>query len=143
MKSQGDSTWVQVVLSEGKNREIRRMLARLNHKVLRLRRIAIGPVQLDVLPKGKSRKLSLLELNALRCIADKAAPAEEQTPPAADRVQPARPPRRAHRRAAGFIPAEPTRARPQEAPPQARNRRMTLAVIHDVGGSHNSTWGGI
>jgi 23S rRNA pseudouridine2605 synthase len=69
MKSQGDSTWVQVVLSEGKNREIRRMLARLNHKVLRLRRVAIGPVQLDKLPKGKARKLSLLELNALRRIA--------------------------------------------------------------------------
>jgi 23S rRNA pseudouridine2605 synthase len=70
-KSQGDSTWMQIVLSEGKNREIRRMLARLNHKVLRLRRVAIGPVQLDRLAKGKARKLSLEELNSLRRLADK------------------------------------------------------------------------
>jgi 23S rRNA pseudouridine2605 synthase len=85
MKSQGDSTWVQVVLSEGKNREIRRMLARLNHKVLRLRRVAIGPVQLDKLAKGKARKLSLLELSALRRIAGAAASGE---------VDPRRPDRR-------------------------------------------------
>ena len=59
LKPQGDSTWLRVVLAEGKNREIRRMLAKLGHKVMRLRRVAIGPVQLDRLPKGKSRKLSL------------------------------------------------------------------------------------
>src|SRR5262249_56336957 len=46
LKRQGDSTWLRFVLSEGKNREIRRMLARLGHKVLRLRRIALGPVLL-------------------------------------------------------------------------------------------------
>ncbi len=76
MKSQGDSTWLQIVLSEGKNREIRRMLARLNHKVLRLRRTALGPVQLDKLPRGKARKVSLEELNALRRIV--AAPASPE-----------------------------------------------------------------
>ena len=37
LKTQGESTWLQIVLSEGKNREIRRMLARLKHKVMRLR----------------------------------------------------------------------------------------------------------
>src|SRR5438132_5934134 len=57
LKSQGDSTWLQITLSEGKNREIRRMLARLNHKVLRLRRVAVGPIRLDRLPSGKSRRL--------------------------------------------------------------------------------------
>ena len=66
VRSQDASTWVRIVLSEGKNREIRRMLAKLEHKVLRLRRIAIGPVQLDRLPKGKARKLSLGELEELR-----------------------------------------------------------------------------
>lgn len=69
MKPQGDSTWLRITLSEGKNREIRRMLAKLGHKVMRLRRVAIGPVQLDRLPKGKSRKLSLEELKALRAAA--------------------------------------------------------------------------
>src|SRR5581483_2345205 len=36
LKPQGDSTWVRVVLAEGKNREVRRMLAKLGHKVMRL-----------------------------------------------------------------------------------------------------------
>jgi 23S rRNA pseudouridine2605 synthase len=66
MKPQGDGTWLRVTLNEGKNREIRRMLAKLGHKVLRLRRVAIGPVQLDRLPKGKARKLAGAELTALR-----------------------------------------------------------------------------
>ena len=57
LRTQGDSTWLQVVLSEGKNREIRRMLARLGHKVMRLQRIAIGPVHLGKLKSGKARRL--------------------------------------------------------------------------------------
>jgi 23S rRNA pseudouridine2605 synthase len=71
LKSQGESTWLQIVLSEGKNREVRRMLARLGHKVLRLRRIAIGPVHLDRLPAGKSRPLHRDELDRLRRAADR------------------------------------------------------------------------
>jgi 23S rRNA pseudouridine2605 synthase len=47
------------------------MLAKLNHKVMRLRRVAIGPVRLDRLPKGKSRKLALAEIEALRKVAAK------------------------------------------------------------------------
>src|SRR5262249_23963895 len=42
LKRQGESTWLRIVLAEGKNREIRRMLAKLGHKVLHLKRIAIG-----------------------------------------------------------------------------------------------------
>ncbi len=66
MKPQGDSTWLRIVLNEGKNREIRRMLAKLGHKVTRLRRTAIGPVELDRLPKGKARRLSNAEVEELR-----------------------------------------------------------------------------
>jgi 23S rRNA pseudouridine2605 synthase len=66
LKPQGNSTWLRVVLTEGKNREIRRMLAQLGHKVMRLRRVAIGPVKLDKLPKGKARRLSTTELADLR-----------------------------------------------------------------------------
>src|SRR5205823_1125237 len=57
-KRQGDSTWVRIVLNEGKNREIRRMLARLGHKVLRLRRVALGPVRLGTLAAAKARRLT-------------------------------------------------------------------------------------
>lgn len=69
VKRQGESTWLRIVLSEGKNREIRRMLARMGHKVMRLRRIAIGPVRLDRLPVGKARTLPAADLQKLRRIA--------------------------------------------------------------------------
>jgi 23S rRNA pseudouridine2605 synthase len=64
--SQGESSWIRIILCEGKNREIRRMLAKLGHKVMKLNRIAIGPIKLDRLPRGKSRKLSLPEIESLR-----------------------------------------------------------------------------
>lgn len=66
LKTQGESTWLQIVLAEGKNREIRRMLARSRHKVLHLRRIAIGPVKLQTLAKGKARRVRAEELAQLR-----------------------------------------------------------------------------
>jgi 23S rRNA pseudouridine2605 synthase len=66
LRKQGDSTWLEIVLSEGKNREIRRMLAKLEHKVMRLRRLAIGPVKLGHLKPGKARRLSPRELQMLQ-----------------------------------------------------------------------------
>jgi 23S rRNA pseudouridine2605 synthase len=60
------STLVEIVLREGKNREIRRMLARLGHKVLRLKRIALGPLKLGELKAGACRKLDRKEVEALR-----------------------------------------------------------------------------
>jgi 23S rRNA pseudouridine2605 synthase len=67
LKSSGEkSTSLRIVLSEGKNREIRRMLARLEHKVLRLKRTAIGPVEIGSLATGKSRRLTRQEVAALQ-----------------------------------------------------------------------------
>lgn len=60
-----ESTILEMVLSEGQNREIRRVLARLGHKVLRLIRIAVGPIRLGNLPPGASRPLSRDEVAAL------------------------------------------------------------------------------
>jgi 23S rRNA pseudouridine2605 synthase len=80
LKSQGESTWLEVVLSEGKNREVRRMLAKLGHKVLRLRRTAIGPIKLDRLPKGKSRRLKAEELERLRAAAQRSGRREQKQP---------------------------------------------------------------
>jgi 23S rRNA pseudouridine2605 synthase len=79
LKMNKGSTWLRIVLSEGKNREIRRMLARLGHKVLRLRRIAIGPVQLGTLEMGKSRRLSGADVAALREEAYRTRPKEPST----------------------------------------------------------------
>jgi 23S rRNA pseudouridine2605 synthase len=68
LRRQGDSTWLRIVLTEGKNREIRRMLAKLGHKVMRLRRQAIGPLELGHLGAGKSRPLRPAELKSLQRI---------------------------------------------------------------------------
>ena len=60
-----ESTTLEMVLREGKNREIRRLLARVGHKVLRLTRIAVGPVRLGSLPTGAVRRLLPDEVKAL------------------------------------------------------------------------------
>jgi 23S rRNA pseudouridine2605 synthase len=60
------STVLEMVLEEGRNREIRRVLAKAGHKVLRLVRIAVGPLRLGNLPPGAHRPLSSHEIRALR-----------------------------------------------------------------------------
>src|SRR5690606_28744897 len=69
LRSQGESTWLEITLNEGKNREIRRMLAKLDHKVMRLKRMSIGPLHLGRLRPGKSRPVAHEELAILRKIA--------------------------------------------------------------------------
>jgi len=64
-------TEMEIVLSEGRNREIRRMLARVGNKVLRLKRIALGPLQLGDIPNGGYRKLSPGELESLVAASEK------------------------------------------------------------------------
>ncbi|MCI0684234.1 MAG: rRNA pseudouridine synthase [Gemmataceae bacterium] len=66
LKTQGQSAWLRIVLNEGRNREIRRMLARLEHKVVRLIRMGLGPVQLRRLKPGRARPASTRELQLLR-----------------------------------------------------------------------------
>jgi len=50
--------WIEIVLDEGKNRQIRRMMEAMGVEVLRLIRIAVGPLQLGDLAKGKCRVLT-------------------------------------------------------------------------------------
>jgi 23S rRNA pseudouridine2605 synthase len=66
---QGNSTFLEIDLKQGRNREIRRMLARVGHKVLHLERVAFGPLFLGRLPSGKFRKLTDNELKSLRELA--------------------------------------------------------------------------
>lgn len=65
LKSRSRSTEMEVVLREGKNREIRRILARLGHKVQHLRRIAVGPLRLGDVPPGAYRVVSRQEVERL------------------------------------------------------------------------------
>ena len=60
-----ESTRLRVLLKEGRNREIRRIMARVGHEVKRLVRVAIGPVVLGDLPVGRYRELSREEVAAL------------------------------------------------------------------------------
>src|SRR5690348_8040321 len=57
--------WFEIVLDEGKNRQIRRMLDAMDKETMRLVRVAIGPLKLGELAKGATRGLSSQEKNAL------------------------------------------------------------------------------
>lgn len=59
------NAWLEIVLDEGRNRHIRRLLAALGHDVLRLIRVAIGPLPLGELAKGQWRHLTMDEVRAL------------------------------------------------------------------------------
>jgi len=59
------NAWLEIVLDEGRNRQIRRVLAALDVGVARLVRVAIGPLALGALPKGNWRMLTGEEARAL------------------------------------------------------------------------------
>ena len=65
LRSGGKNCWLEITLDEGKNRQIRRMLAALDLRVLRLVRVSIGPLQLGTLRKGTYRSLTEEEKTAL------------------------------------------------------------------------------
>lgn len=65
LRAQRDRTKLRVVLTEGRNRQIRRMMLVLGHSVRKLRRIAIGPLKLEGLQPGQWRDLTERELRML------------------------------------------------------------------------------
>jgi 23S rRNA pseudouridine2605 synthase len=66
---QGDNPWYEVVLTEGRNREIRKMFEEVGHFVEKIRRVGYGPLVLDEEP-GNLRELQPEELTALRRAAE-------------------------------------------------------------------------
>jgi 23S rRNA pseudouridine2605 synthase len=65
----GEATILEMVLAEGKNREVRRMMAKLGHKIMSLTRVAVGPITLRGLKPGEHRRLSAHEVELLRRVA--------------------------------------------------------------------------
>lgn len=65
LRSGQRNAWLEIVLDEGRNRQIRRLLQAFDIGVLRLVRVAIGEVRLGDLPKGGWRHLSREEVEAL------------------------------------------------------------------------------
>lgn len=57
---------LMITLREGRNRQVRRMLARLGYPVKKLKRVQIGPLSVRRLPVGAARRLTPKELDALR-----------------------------------------------------------------------------
>ncbi len=66
LEDRGKYTWLDVVLTEGKNREVRRMMEAVGFKVLKLVRTGIGPLTLEGLEVGKWRELRPAEVASLR-----------------------------------------------------------------------------
>jgi 23S rRNA pseudouridine2605 synthase len=65
----GENPWYEVVLTEGRNRELRKMFAAIGHFAEKIRRVEYGPLVLDMEP-GKVRELTEAEVNALRLTAE-------------------------------------------------------------------------
>jgi 16S rRNA U516 pseudouridylate synthase RsuA-like enzyme len=61
-----DRTTLEVTLREGRNRQIRRMLASLGFPVKKLERVAMGPLKLKGVARGEWRELSKAEVDRLR-----------------------------------------------------------------------------
>jgi pseudouridine synthase len=66
LEDRGKYTWLEVVLTEGKNREVRRMVEAVGFKVLKLVRTRLGPLTLGGLEVGRFRELTSAEVAALK-----------------------------------------------------------------------------
>lgn len=62
---EGDNPWYEVTLTEGRNRQIRRMFEEIGHHVEKIKRVRYGPLSLDV-PPGEFRRLDVREVEKLK-----------------------------------------------------------------------------
>lgn len=85
---QGENPWYEVVLTEGRNRELRKMFEEVGHHVEKIRRVGFGPLVLDVEP-GEFRELTEREVLALKRAAS--GRAKTQTKAAAEKEKKRRP----------------------------------------------------
>jgi 23S rRNA pseudouridine2605 synthase len=68
---EGDNPWLEVILTQGRNRQIRKMFEEVGHHVEKIRRVQYGPLSLDVRP-GEFRALNPEEVSRLRATTKKA-----------------------------------------------------------------------
>jgi len=62
---EAENPWYELTLTEGKNRQIRRMFEEIGHHVEKIKRVRYGPLSLDV-PPGEFRRLSFAEVEKLK-----------------------------------------------------------------------------
>lgn len=65
LRSREKTCWLEIILDEGRNRQIRRMIEAVGGEVLRLIRVAVGPLPLGELAKGALRPLTAKEKRIL------------------------------------------------------------------------------
>jgi 23S rRNA pseudouridine2605 synthase len=92
-----DNPWYEVVLTEGKNREIRKMFEEVGHFVEKVRRVGFGPLVLDV-PPGETRELSEEEVTQLKKASRRKAASGVEKPVRRPRSGPAALPRPVRKR---------------------------------------------
>jgi 23S rRNA pseudouridine2605 synthase len=66
LRSSGTTTFVEIAITEGRKRQVRRMFSKIGHPVLELHRASFGPVPLGDLSRASWRHLSAEEVAALR-----------------------------------------------------------------------------
>ncbi|MCK6630464.1 MAG: rRNA pseudouridine synthase [Anaerolineae bacterium] len=66
LKLEGENTWLKIILTEGRKRQIRDVAKALGHPVKRLERVRIGPIKLGHLKPGKWRHLNPVEVEQLK-----------------------------------------------------------------------------
>lgn len=72
-------SFIEITLSEGRNRQVRRMLEAVESKVLKLVRVSLGPLTLDGLSIGKWRELTAVEVASLRSSPRRSAPSKRKS----------------------------------------------------------------
>jgi 23S rRNA pseudouridine2605 synthase len=80
---EADNPWLEVILTQGRNRQIRKMFEEVGHHVEKIRRVQYGPLSLDV-PPGEFRSLSLEEVAKLK---KAASVSKEARPRAAEKMR--------------------------------------------------------
>ena len=124
--------WLQVTLTEGRYREVRRLFSAIGMNVLKLKRVRFGPIKLGTMKIGDIRALRPEEIESLRASAEGRGPLRDSARPATDApARPARtsagrhssPPRRGNARAGSEVVASvPGRATTRERPARVTAR---------------------
>jgi len=65
-RSQGDRTWLEITIHEGRNHQIKRMVSSLDLNFMELNRVRLGSIELGNLPLGKTRELTAQEIEKLK-----------------------------------------------------------------------------
>jgi 23S rRNA pseudouridine2605 synthase len=74
------NSWLEITIREGKKRQIKRMVEACGHRVMRIKRIRFGPLQLRDIPVGTFRYATDDEANALRAILQRSTPEGKERP---------------------------------------------------------------